>query len=104
MGIALLVPVGLPAGGGITSKKVVLINKNESLLVSSNSLALLSSPNTRAPILRQIEEGTPISILRFFQDNNGMNWTQIKVSSIELTKVKSIPRRGWVQSQFDRRI
>jgi len=97
LGVALFLPVALPAGGGeiFSSESSHIQSVNSLLLVDSSSL-LQSSPFPDAPVLRSLQIGTPLNVLRAWQDSDGKKWLQVKIASNQILEFSSFARRGWI--------
>ena len=104
LGIALLGPVALPAGGADLNSKNILLRKDSSILISTEDFPLFTSPCAQAPCLAKLSLGTPLRILRGFRDINGLNWLQVKVSSLDICEFESSAKRGWIVSSIDRMV
>ena len=98
LGLALMAPIALPAGGSDYLNGELRINKSSNRMVSSTNLLLSSSPFVFAPVLREIPIGTPIRILRISRTNDGIQWFHVQLSTIELLDSPLSKRRGWIRA------
>ncbi len=98
LGVALFLPVALPAGGGefFLSELSGFERFNDFLLI--NSSGLQASPKFDSPVLRTVEIGTPLNVLRKWKDSEGKEWLQVKIASNEIMELSSFVRRGWINS------
>ena len=96
LGIALLLPVTLPAGGGERTQCEIRRREGASPFLIGKTCELRSSPIAVAPSLRNLQVGTPVSVLRTWESSNGDEWLQIKINTSEFMNSPSEVRRGWV--------
>ncbi len=97
LGIALLAPVALPAGGGTCHLPEERRLDRSTPLLSLKSCILHPSPSAISPALRSIQIGTPLSILRTWRSVDGSDWIMVKISSEEFLEMSNKPTRGWIQ-------
>ena len=99
VGLALFVPICLPAGGVDMSFDANQIKRRESLgpFVLENKSPLLVSPLLTAPKLQIVDRGTPFRVLRYWSDIDGTNWVQVRV--IAKNSITFFPSqvRGWLE-------
>ena len=96
LSFALLGPVSLPAGG-VTLSRVSIRRYEKNTSYFAGDLCLLRvRPSVDSESLRLIPPGTPIRILRAWNDKHGENWLQIQITSFELLNVIGSPNRGWI--------
>ena len=96
LGIALFLPVGLPAGGSENFQlEYSLFEKANSLFIS-DSCVLKASPCIYAPSLRTLNLGTPLQVLRRYQGKDGNEWIHVRIFSNERMEFDSFVRRGWL--------
>ena len=92
LGLALLVPAGLPAGGG--ERRSPDLRRRESRrepLLSGSLCALRCAPRRQAPVLAQLEAGVPLRVLRCWQGPDGACWWRV-----EGAPVGGRSARGWL--------
>ena len=97
LGLALFLPVSLPAGGLEIKKTVIsrsIIRSNS--YIHSDSCFLQVSPFAFSPTLRLVRCGTPLEVLRTWQSPNGKTWLHVQIASHELIETNSLARRGWL--------
>ena len=97
LGIALFLPVALPAGGGehLETKKICRFQGSLPFL-ADNCCDLLATPLALAPSLRTLEIGTPLRVLRSWQAPDGDEWLQVQITSNTFIDFSSPVRRGWI--------
>ena len=81
LGVSLIGPVALPAGGAERRLPQIRRQQGSSPLLSGSDCVLHSSPLVAAPALRRLEIGTPLQLLRHWRSEDGSNWIQVKVTS-----------------------
>ena len=92
LGMALLAPAALPAGGGDWRlPELRRREKRSEPLVSDGCLPLLSSPGCQAPALISLEVGVPLRVLRHWLAPDGRRWLQVEAST-----GRPGPNRGWL--------
>ena len=97
LGVALFLPVALPAGGGdVFSSESSHTQTFQPLILVDSSFCLKTSPFSNAPDLRKLDIGTPLNVLRAWQDSDGKKWLQVKISSNQMMEFSSFARRGWI--------
>ena len=96
LGIALFLPVALPAGGSDTFPSDHLCTARPNPLLLVDNSCLQASPYSSSPILRTLEIGTPLNILRTWQASDGKKWLQVRIASNEIIELSSSARRGWI--------
>ena len=94
LGIALVVPTTLPAGGA--QKSIIQHKKNNigSPIISLKEFNLLSSASNHSSILTRVKVGTPVNILKVWHSTNNGKWLLVNVLSQDL--YQSSYKRGWV--------
>jgi len=96
LGVSLIGPVALPAGGAERRLPQIRRQQGSSPLLSGNDCVLHSSPLVAAPALRRLEIGTPLQLLRHWRSEDGSNWIQVKVTS-GYPLIDAVERqRGWI--------
>ena len=92
LGVALMAPATLPAGGGeLRQPQVRRRSGSSGPLHISSDCPLRLSPLAVAPSLRTLSIGTPCRLLRRWQGDNGQDWLQVQVLS------GNCPR-GWLRA------
>ena len=93
--IALFAPIDLPAGGADRRKTEVIFSKEKEFSFAGNSCVLLCSPSFSSQTLCHINIGTPLRIVRFWENQNGEKWVQVQISTPNLIDMP-LASRGWV--------
>ena len=96
LGLALFLPVSLPAGGEERFLPQVCRFVDSIPLLAGDCCNLRAEPSALAPSLRTIEVGTPLRVLRTWHSSNGQEWLQVQISTNEIIELSSVVRRGWV--------
>ena len=94
LGISLVVPTSLPAGG---SQKSIIQNREDnsgSPLVAFNDFNLLTSASTNSSVLTKVKAGTPVSVLKVWDTNDNGKWLLVNVLSQNFYQL--FYKRGWV--------
>lgn len=86
LGLALISPVGLPAGGADRRPHEVRRRCAGDPLLSTRAVALRAAPEQRAPALQQLGPGEPLRVLRSWRTSSGQRWLQVEAAD----------RRGWL--------
>ena len=92
LSFALLAPVALPAGGGRERTQIRRCNSAGARFIQE-TCSLRVSPFKDAISLRNVKAGTPIHVLRAWEDSCGSNWLHIQIITFE--SPQSVVR-GWV--------
>ncbi len=100
LSIALLIPISLPAGGAQKSLIEPIKTVKTNQLMSGECCDLRVSPSMNSSVLIQVPLGITMQSLRFWKNDAGNNWMQVKISSLPLLDKIGVPTRGWVN--FDR--
>ena len=88
LGLALISPVGLPAGGADRKAHEVRRRSAGEPLLSTRAVALRAAPEHRAPALQQLGPGEPLRVLRSWRARSGQRWLQVEAAD----------RRGWLRA------
>ena len=96
LGVALMAPVALPAGGAQRRLLPVRRQEGKSPLLSGEHCVLRSSPMVEAPVLDRVELGTPLQLLRQWRSDDGRDWIQVQVMLGRGTPASVQSLRGWV--------
>ena len=92
LGIALMAPAALPAGGGETRQPQVRRRSESSgPLHTERETELHHSPVAMAPALHGLAAGTPLRLLHRWSGEDGRHWLYVQ----ELTGES---RRGWLRA------
>ena len=94
LGISLVVPTSLPAGGSQKSIVQHRDNNIESKLIALKDFDLLSSATLNSPIVSRVESGTPVDVLRIWDSNDSGKWLLVNVLSQNFNQL--FYKRGWV--------
>ena len=96
IGIALVIPVALPAGGIDTRHGKIRHLYSLHTTVAGEDCNLRTSPVTAAPVLTKLKLGTPLKVVRIWECQNQQQWLQGKVSSNPVFDFYAA-NRGWIQ-------
>ena len=94
LGISLVVPTSLPAGGSQESTIQYRENNIGSPLIALKDCNLLSSASLDSSIVSRIEAGTPVNILKVWNSNDNGKWLLVNVLSQHFDQL--FYKRGWV--------
>ncbi len=97
-GIALLIPVTLPAGAGFRQKPQVKESNFGDPLLSGDRHFLRSSPVPIAPPLRELKVGTPLKVLRSWKSEDGTDWVYVHLESFDEDVSGISAKRGWLSA------
>ncbi|MCP9801840.1 SH3 domain-containing protein [Synechococcus sp. RedBA-s] len=92
LGLALIAPAALPAGGGERRSPELRRRQHHDPLLANGSLALRCAPRHSAPTLAQLERSEPLRLLRTWWEPGGDRWLQVQISS----PAAGQPSRGWL--------
>ena len=90
LGLALIVPADLPAGGSQRRQPQVRRRNGSGPVHTSGETTLQLSPMAVAPPLRTLAAGTSLRLLRRWTSGDGQDWFQVQALSGE-------PQRGWIR-------
>jgi len=96
LGVALLAPAALPAGGADRRQPEVRRREAGGPWLSEADALLQGSPRVAAPTLRRLELGTPLQLLRRWRADNGQEWIQVQVARSAAMPADAQPQRGWL--------
>lgn len=96
LGVALLAPAALPAGGADRRQPEVRRRDAAGPWISGSHDLLQASPHVSAPALRRLDLGTPLRVLRRWRCDNGQEWLQVQVTATVGTDHPAEAQRGWV--------
>ena len=94
LGIALVVPATLPAGGAQKSNIQQRENKIKSPIIALKEFNLLSSASNKSYILTKVEQGTPVNVMKVWDSNDTGKWLLVTVLCKDFYQL--FYRRGWV--------
>ena len=92
LGIALFAPAALPAGGG--ERRLPEVRRRTASReprLNPTPSARRASPRSQAPLLRPLEAGIPLRVLRTWNEPGGRRWLRV-VTTGPLGR----PARGWL--------
>ena len=94
LGIALVAPTTLPAGGA--QKSIIQHRKNNlsSPIISLKEFNLLSSASNNSSILTRVEAGTPVNVMKVWDTTDTGRWLLVNVLS--QSSYQLFYKRGWV--------
>ena len=94
LGIALVVPTTLPAGGA--QESIIQNRKNNvgSPIIALNDFNLLSSASKNSSILTRVKAGTPVKILKIWDSSDRGRWLLVILSIQDFNQL--FYKRGWV--------
>ena len=94
LGIALVVPTTLPAGGA--QESIIQNRKNNvgSPIIALKDFNLLSSASTNSSILTRVKAGTPVKILKIWDSSDREKWLLVNISIQDFNQL--FYKRGWV--------
>ena len=95
LGVALMAPVALPAGGAQRRLSPVRRQEGKTPMLSGDHCVLRSSPRVEAPALGRVELGTPLQLLRHWRSEDG-DWIQVQVMRGRGWPAGFESLRGWV--------
>ena len=97
LGISLLVPTTLPAGGAQKSMIQSRENRIGSPLIALKEFNLLSAADSSSSILTSVKEGTPINVLKVWDSSESEQWLLVNVLCQNFYQFFYI--RGWVNTR-----
>ena len=94
LGIALVVPTTLPAGGA--QESIIQNRKNNvgSPIIALKDFNLLSSASKNSSILTRVKAGTPVKILKIWNSSDREKWLLVNISIQDFNQL--FYKRGWV--------
>ena len=95
LGIALVVPTTLPAGGA--QKSIIQHRKNNigSPIIALIDFNLLTSASNNSSTLTKVTAGTPVKVIKVWVSNESRNWLLVSVLCQNFDQL--FYRRGWVE-------
>ena len=94
LGVSLVVPTSLPAGGSQKSDIQHTENNIASPLISLKEFNLLSSASNKSSILTRVQAGTPVNVLKVWYSEDSGQWLLVKVFSQNFYQL--FYKRGWI--------
>lgn len=92
LGLALIAPAALPAGGAERRQPELRRRQAGDPLLATGPLALRTAPRQQAPSLARLEAGEPLELLRSWWSPSGRRWLQVQTAA----GPAGSPRRGWL--------
>ena len=94
LGIALVVPTTLPAGGA--QESIIQNRKNNvgSPIIALKDFNLLSSASEDSFALTSVKAGTPVKILKIWDSSDREKWLLVNISIQNFNQI--FYKRGWV--------
>ena len=94
LGIALVVPTTLPAGGA--QESIIQNRKNNvgSPIIALKDFNLLSSASKNSSILTRVKAGTPVKILKIWDSSDREKWLLVNILIQDFNQL--FYKRGWV--------
>ena len=94
LGIALVVPTTLPAGGA--QESIIQNRKNNvgSPIIPLKDFNLLSSASKESSILTRVKAGTPVKILKIWDSSDREKWLLVNILIQDFNQL--FYKRGWV--------
>ena len=94
LGIALVVPTTLPAGGA--QESIIQHRKNNvgSPVIALKEFNLLSSASIDASVLTRVKAGTPVQVLKGWDSNDSGKWLLVSIPIKDFNQF--FYKRGWV--------
>ena len=94
LGISLVVPTSLPAGG--SQKSIIQHRENNigSPLIPLKDFNLLASASINSSILSRVKAGTPVDVLKVWDSNQTGKW--LLVNFLSQNSYQLFYKRGWV--------
>jgi len=95
LGIALVIPTTLPAGGAQQSNIQHRKNNIRSPIIAFKEFNLLSSASDNSSILTRVEAGTPVNVMKVWESSDNGKWLLVNVLSQEFYQF--FYKKGWVK-------
>ena len=100
LGISLVVPTTLPAGGAQKSNIQHRESNIRSPIIALTEFNLLSSASNNSSVLTRVKAGTPVNILKVWDGNDREKWLLVNVLSQDFYQF--FYKKGWVNiNNFD---
>ena len=94
LGIALVVPTTLPAGG---AQELIIQNRKNNVgspIIALKDFNLLSSASKNSSILTRVKAGTPVKILKIWDSSDREKWLLVNILIQDFNQL--FYKRGWV--------
>jgi len=95
LGIALVVPTTLPAGGAQKSDIQHRESNIRSPIIALKEFNLLASASNNSSVLTKVKAGTPVNVLKVWEGNGKEKWLLVNVLSKEFHQF--FYKKGWVK-------
>ena len=94
LGIGLIAPTTLPAGGA--QKSIIQYRKNNigSPIIALKDFKLLSSASMDPSILTSVKAGTPVKVLKIWNSTDSGTWLLVNILIQDFNQL--FIKRGWV--------
>ncbi len=92
LGLALIGPAALPAGGADRRQPELRRRQAKEPLLTSGALSLRTAPQRCAPVLRNLEAGESLELVRSWWSPSGRRWLQVQTAA----GATVMARRGWL--------
>ena len=94
LGIALVIPATLPAGGA--QESIIQHRKNSigSPIIALKDFNLLSSAHKNSSVVTSVKAGTPVKILKIWDSTNSGKWLLVHIAIQNFNQL--FYKRGWV--------
>ena len=94
LGIALVIPTTLPAGGA--QESIIQHRKNNmgSPIIALKDFNLLSSAHKNSSVVTSVKAGTPVKILKIWDSTNYGKWLLVNIPIQNFNQL--FYKRGWV--------
>ena len=94
LGIALVVPTTLPAGGA--QRSIIQHRKTNtgSPVIALKEFNLLTSASSNASVLTRVKEGTPVNVIQVWDSKDNGKWLLVNVLNQRFYQF--FYKRGWV--------
>ena len=96
LGIALVIPTTLPAGGAQESIIQHRRNNIGSPIIALKEFNLLTSASNNSSTLTRVTAGTPVKVIKVWESNESRNWLLVSVLCQRFDQL--FYRRGWVEN------
>ena len=96
LGIALVAPTTLPAGGAQKSNIQHRVNNMRSPIIALKEFNLLTSASENSSVLMQVKAGTPVNVIKVWDSNYNGKWLLVNVISRDFYQF--FYKKGWVKA------
>mgnify|MGYP007063520918 CR=1 FL=1 len=94
--LALLAPISLPAGGANLNQFEIRRREGCEPFIALKSCDLLVTPFIGSSPVAELHIGTPLRLLRSWQNNDGATWIHVEIIAGGGNYLEDISRRGWL--------